>query len=110
VATKRTKPRIQIPTGTVLTHRRRDGATVKATVTEGGVRMGGKDYRSLNAAAMAAGGGKPVDAWRYWRLEDGQVLDVLRRFPESPRPARVPSSNGKEIRKRNARRVGRTKK
>src|SRR6266536_3079726 len=50
--TKQKRPRIQVPVGTVLTHRRRDGDVVKATVTEGGVRMGGKDHRSANAAAM----------------------------------------------------------
>ena len=95
--TKRTKPRIQVPVGTVLTHRRRDGTLVKATVTEDGVRMGGKDYRSANAAAMAAGGGKPVDAWRYWRLEDGRLLDALRGEPRtsSTAQARGASSAGK---------------
>src|SRR5438552_1653951 len=89
MAAKQTKRRIQVSAGTVLTHRRRDGTLVKATVTEGGVRMGGKDYRSANAAAMAAGGGKPVDAWRYWRLPDGRLLDALRGEPRTSSTAQA---------------------
>jgi len=93
MATKRTKPRIQVSAGTVLTHRRRDGTLIKATVVEGGVRTGGKDYRSINAAAMASGGGKAVDAWRYWRLEDGRLLDALRGEPRTSSTARARGVN-----------------
>ena len=89
MATKRAKPRIQVSAGTVLTHRRRDGTLIKATVVEGGVRTGGKDYRSINAAAMASGGGKAVDAWRYWRLEDGRLLDALRGEPRTSSTAQA---------------------
>ena len=69
--------------------------------------MGGKDYRSANAAAMAAGGGKPVDAWRYRRLEDGRLLDALRDEPASPRPTRTRKVKGKGAGKQNSRIVRR---
>lgn len=78
---KGARAEVKIPAGTVLTHRRRDGAVIEAMITEAGVRVGEQEYRSVNAAALGAGGLKAVDAWRFWRLADGRLLDALREVP-----------------------------
>lgn len=65
--------------GTVLHHtgRRHLDRSVRATVVAGGLRLGGKVYRTPSSAAHSITGA-PVQGWVFWRLPDGKPVASLR--------------------------------
>ena len=66
--------------GTVLYHKarvRHPERNVTATVTDGGLMVGGRVFSTPSAAARFITK-KPVDGWMFWRLPSGEALGSLR--------------------------------
>lgn len=66
----------KLPIGTVLHHKGRQYSG-HATVTEAGLRVGGRTYETPTGAAKAITYGE-VDGWIFWKLPSGEPLDTLR--------------------------------
>ncbi|MES2753312.1 MAG: hypothetical protein V4659_01465 [Pseudomonadota bacterium] len=65
------------PIGLKLEHSFRDGRTVHATVTKGGVSYDGKVYKDFSPAGVAAAGYQ-VNGWDFWNYmtDEGHWMPV----------------------------------
>jgi hypothetical protein len=59
---------------------KKHGKVISAVVTiEGFIKTSdGKLHKSPSGAARSFNGGKPIDGWLAWKLEDGSKLGSLR--------------------------------
>jgi hypothetical protein len=59
---------------------KKHGKVISAVVTaEGFIKTSdGQLHKSPSGAARSFNGGKPIDGWLAWKLEDGSKLDSLR--------------------------------
>ncbi len=59
---------------------KKHGKVISAVVTvEGFIKTSdGKLHKSPSGAARSFNGGKPIDGWLTWKLDDGSKLDSLR--------------------------------
>ena len=72
----------QIPEGSILIWRRRIAGTSHiAKVVDGMILTSdGVFHKSPSGAARHLNGGKPVDGWKVWRVENsGSLIDSLRK-------------------------------
>ncbi len=59
---------------------KKHGKIISAVVTAEGLikTSDGQLHKSPSGAARSFNGGKPIDGWLAWKLEDGSKLDSLR--------------------------------
>ncbi|MGY1632227.1 DUF2924 domain-containing protein [Geodermatophilus sp. SYSU D01186] len=70
------------------------GTDYRATVKSNGyLSLGGRDYPSPTAAAVAITGGN-VNGWRFWKVTSGETLGSLRDRLPSPERALRPVQDG----------------
>ena len=67
----------KLPSGTTLHHQGRQYSG-RATVTENGLRVGGRIYETPTGAAKAITNNREVDGWIFWKLPSGARLGTLR--------------------------------
>jgi hypothetical protein len=69
----------KLQVGTNLTMKKH-GNIISALVTQEGFikTSDGKLHKSPSGAARSFNGGKPIDGWLAWKLEDGSKLGSLR--------------------------------
>jgi hypothetical protein len=72
ISKKNRKP-VQIPPGTLLFGKGKNGNQVILVVTEGDLFIGNKSYNSLSAAAEAISGVVRKSGWAFWKTADGRT-------------------------------------